>query len=216
MSSAGEMQTTPVVTAFLRHVLGFDPYGTFTAPLLALAMVYAEMVITLVVASIVIFLALIGRSILPKTLPRSPRLSLIFTFVALAMVFSASIMDYFSIDQGGKIILLPTIILVAVVDRFYSYMDETSTHAALIRLAVTIGIALLCIPVLENRALGIFILTYPEFHLITAALVLMFSSYKGKKLTDHPYLSVLGVAKSRKKNRDKKPEHENLEMKDGQ
>ena len=193
-----------LMTAFIRHVLGFFPYGTFTAPLLALAMVYADKTVTLIIAGIVIFLALLGRGILPKTLPRTPRLSLIFTFVALGMVLSVSVMAYFSINPGGKIILLPVIILVAVVDRFYSYMDEASTHAALIRLGVTVMIAIVCIPILEFEMLGNFILRYPEFHLVTAALVLMFSSYSGKKLTDYTWLKLFGENKTLKQKSTKK------------
>lgn len=190
-----------LLTAFFRHVLGFFPYGTFTASLLALAMVYAEPAITLVVAGIVIFLALLGRSVLPKTLLRAPRLSLIFTFVALSMVFSISLLSYFSIDTGGNIILLPTIILAAIVDRFYSYMDERGPHAALLRLAVTILIAIVCIPIFKVEDLGVLILGYPEMHLITAALVLLLSNYKGQKLTDYKYLTLLGENKPLKKSR---------------
>jgi len=192
-----------LLTAFFRHVLGFFPYGTFTAPLLALAMVYAEPAITLVVAGIVIFLALLGRSILPKTLVRAPRLSLIFTFVALSMVFSVSLLSYLSIDTGGNIILLPTVILAAIVDRFYSYMDESGTHAALLRLGVTIMIAIFCIPIFKLEDLGVLILSYPEFHLITAALVLLLSNYKGHKLTDYKYLKILGENKPKKAPRKK-------------
>ena len=187
-----------LLTAVFRHVLGFFPYGTFTASLLALAMVYAETLVTLIIATIVIFLALIGRSILPKTCPRAPRLSLIFTFVALSMVFSVSTLSYFSISPGGNIILLPTIILVAIVDRFYSYMDQGGTHAALLRLGVTILIAAFCVPILQFEELGIFILTYPEAHLLTAAAVLLLAGYKGKKLTDYKYLRLLGENKVKK------------------
>lgn len=188
-----------LLSAFIRHVLGFFPYGTFTAPLLALAMIYAEISITLVVAGIVISLALIGRAILPKSLPRSPRLSLIFTFVVMSMVLSISIMSYYSVNSAANIILLPTIILVSIVDRFYSYMDDVSTHAALIRLGVTLLVALLCLPLLQFVNLRVFTLTYPEVHFITAALVLIFSSYKGKKLTDLPYLKLFGENKIKKK-----------------
>jgi len=184
---------------FIRHVLGFFPYGTFTAPLLALAMVYAEMSATLVIAGIIILLALAGRAILPKSLPRTPRLSLIFTFVAMSMVFGVSAMSYYSMNMGGGIILLPTIILVSVVDRFYSYMDEASPHAALIRLGVTVVIAIFCIPILEFERLGSFILIYPEAHFITAALVLTISSYKLKKLTDYKHLKLFGENRKVKK-----------------
>jgi len=199
-----------LLVAFIRHVLGFFPYGTFTAPLLALAMVYAEMGVTLIIAGIIILLALLGRAILPKSLSRYARLSLIFTFVAMSMVFSVSIMSYFSMNMGGNIVLLPTIILVSVVDRFYGYMDDVSPHAALIRLGVTVLIAIVCIPILEFERLGTFILNYPEAHLITAALVLTFSSYKFKKLTDHRHLKLFGENKKKKKNRSETNEKENV------
>ena len=188
-----------LLTAFFRHAIGLFPYGTFTAPLLALAMVYAEITTTLVIAGIVIFLALIGRSILPNSLSRTTRLSLIFTFVALSMVFSTSTLSYFSFSPEGSVILIPTIILVAVVDRFYSYMDETSTRAALIRLGVTIFIALTCIPLFEFESLSVFTLSYPEIHFITAASVLLLSVYENKKITDYKYFKLLGENKSAKK-----------------
>jgi len=168
-------------------------------------MVHADPIITLVIAGIVIFLALIGRSILPKTLMRAPRLSLIFTFVAISMVFSISLLSYFSINPGGSVILLPTIILAAIVDRFYSYMDESGTHAALLRLGVTVMIAIFCIPILQYQDLGVFILGNPEMHLITAALVLTLSNYKGPKLTDYKYMKLLGENKPKKKSRKKTP-----------
>ena len=194
-----------LLTVFFRHVLGLFPYGTFTAALLALAMVYAEPGITLILSGIVIFLALLGRSLLPKTMARSPRLSIIFAFVAIGTVISVSTLNYFSINPGGSVILIPTIILVAIVDRFYAYMDEAGPNAALVRLGVTVFIALFCIPLLTFDALGNFILAYPEAHFITIALVLLLSSYKGKKLTNLKLLSLLGENKpaktsSRKKN----------------
>lgn len=179
-----------ILTAFMRHVLGFYPYGIFTAPLLALAMVYAEVTVTLILAGIVISLALMARSILPKSVPRAPRLTLIFTFVAMSMVLSVSVMSYFLLNPAGTIVLLPTVILVAIVDRFYGYMDKVSTEAAVARLLVTILISFLCIPILQFETLGFLVLEYPEVHFITAAIVLMFSTYKGKKLTDHKLLEL--------------------------
>jgi hypothetical protein len=167
-------------------------------------MIYAEPGITLLISGIVIFLALIGRSLLPKTMSRSPRLSIIFTFVAVSMVMTTSTLHYFSITPSGSVILIPTIILVAIVDRFYSYMDESGTNAALLRLGVTIFIALLCIPLLTFDVLGAYILAYPEAHFISIALVLILSGYKGRKLTDVRYLSILGENKPAKINKNEK------------
>lgn len=193
-----------LLTAFLRHVLGFFPYGTFTATLLSLAMVYAELQITLIIALIVIILALAGRSIMPDSLSRTPRLSLIFTFVVIAMVAAVSILSYLDISASGNIILLPTIILVSIVDRFYSYMDASGAHAALIRLWVTIGIALACTPILGSEQLGELILNYPEIHFFTAALILMLSAYKGPKMTDYSLLRLFGENRKKKENQPDK------------
>lgn len=196
------------LTASIRNLAGFYPYGTFTAPLLALAMVYAEVLVTLILAGIVIFLALLGRSLLPKSLPRTSRLTLIFTFVAMSMVLSVSIMSYYSLNPAGTIVLLPTIILVAIVDRFYSYMDRVSAEAAIARLVVTILISFMCIPILQSENLGLLILDYPEIHFITAALILWLSNYKGRKLTDNKYLHILGENKT---NKNKKAEQQAID-----
>jgi hypothetical protein len=140
----------------------------------------------------VIVFGFLGRAVLPKKLSRIPRLSLVFTFVAMSMVLSVSLMAYFDIGTAGTVILLPIVILTALVDRFYSYMDKAGTHAALIRMGTTAIIAALCLPVLGFEALGHLMLSYPEGHFITVALILAFSAYKGRNLTDLPLLRILG------------------------
>lgn len=195
-----------LLTTFMRYVLGFYPYGTFTSTLLALAMVYADIEITLVVGGVVIFLALLGRALLPKDFSRVPRLSLIFTFVVFSMVMSISVLEFLSIKHDSNIVMLPIIILVTIVDRFYSYMDKVDTHAAVIRLGVTVFLAASCLPLFGLSFLEKLILSYPEIHFITAALIVMISSYNGKKLTDLPLLRLLGENKTSKKKVDNKPE----------
>lgn len=187
-----------LISSFCRHVLGLFPYGTFTVTLLALAVIYSDTITTVMMGAIVIALASIGRTIMPKSLTRVPRLSLIFTFVAMAMVLSVSVMDYFDLGSGAQSILLPIVILTSLVDRFYSYWDTTGMHPAMIRLAVTVFIAMLCVPVLQNQELGQLLLRYPEAHFFTAALMLGFSAYSRRKLTDFPALKLLGENKIKK------------------
>ena len=115
------------------------------------------------------------------------------------MVLSVSVLDYFDLNTSGHTILLPIVILTSLVDRFYSYWDTAGMHPAMIRLGVTVVIAMLCIPVLQNQALGQLLLRYPELHLFTAALMLGFSAYSRKKLTDFPALRLLGENKKPRK-----------------
>ena len=50
---------------------------------------------------------------------------------------------------------------------------------AVIRMLWTIVIALLCLPIIQFETLGHLILQFPEIHLITLALFLLISLYKG-------------------------------------
>lgn len=197
-------------TAFIRHVLGFYPYGTFTAPLLALALVYADILVTLSIVGIVLAIAMFGLAMLPKGIHRSSRLSIIFTFVAMSMVLGTSVMAFLSMNPGGSIILLPTIILVAIVDRFYSYMDDSGLKAAMIRLMVTFVIAFLCVPIFNIEGLSELTLSFPELHFVTIALVLMFSGYTGARLTDLQLLRLFGENRSLGSNKRKKESTEQI------
>ena len=188
-----------LISSFCRHVLGLFPYGTFTATLLALAIVYTDAITGATTTGIVILLASLGRAIMPDSLTRVPRLSIIFTFVAMAMVLSVSVLDYYDLNTSGHIVLLPIVILTSLVDRFYSYWDSDGMHSAMVRLAVTVVIALLIVPVLQLNELGHLLLRYPELHLYTAALMLGFSAYSRKKLTDFGPLRLLGENKLKKK-----------------
>ena len=193
-----------MLTVFMRNIIGLVPYGIFSVTLLGLAMVSADLGMTFAVAGMVVVVALSVRMLLPDTLKRSPRLAIIFIFIILSTVLSVSVMDYFSLSPPGFMVLLPTIILAILVDLFYSYMARTNAEAALIRLFNTIFIASLCIPILGNEFLRNIVLKFPELHFFTLALVLLFASYKGKRLTDHGALKILGenqTQNSKKKNK---------------
>ena len=188
-----------LITAIFRHLVGVHSYGVFTPTLLALAIVYTNIITTLIVFVVVISLAIGGRSIFPTTLTRIPRLSIIFTLIALILTVSVSVLNYFNIDQGGKIILLPIIILTSLVDRFYNTIESKGMQIAFIRMVWTIIIATLCLPIIQFETLGNLILQYPEVHFYTLALFLLIPLYKGKHLIHLPFLKILAEPETSKK-----------------
>lgn len=188
-----------LITALFRHFIGVHSYGVFTPTLLALAIVYANLATTLIVFLVVISLAIGGRSFFPATLTRIPRLSIIFTLIAVILTMSVSVLSYFNIDQGGKIILLPIIILTSLVDRFYNTIEDNGMKTAVIRMLWTVVIALLCLPVIQFETLGHLILQFPEIHLITLALFLLISLYKGKHFINLPIIKLLSEPEISKK-----------------
>lgn len=188
-----------LITALFRHLIGLHSYGVFTPTLLALALVYANFITTFIVFIVVITLAVAGRSMFPPAISRIPRLSIIFTLIAFILTLSVSILNYFNIEQDGKVFLLPIIILTSLVDRFYSTLEDKGLNIAMVRMGWTIIITLLCLPVIQFETLGHLILNFPEIHLITLASFLLISLYKGKHLIQIPYLKILAEPDSSKK-----------------
>lgn len=188
-----------LITTLIRTFLGIRSYGTFTPTLIALAAVYADWVIAVVLLTIVIALGMTGRTIIPGKLLRVPRLSIVFTIVAMSMAMGVSLMDYFDYSQGAHVVLLPIVILTTLIDRFYSAADEDGIKLAIRRLIWTIIIAMACYSVLRLDDLGHSLLAFPEIHFFTLALVLLVSLYKGKKVSDIPYFYWLAEPKKKKK-----------------
>lgn len=180
-----------LITACIRHFVGIHSYGVFTPTMLALAMIYTDRITTLAILLITIVAVYIGRPAFHSSVSRTPRLSIIFTFVAVSMLVGVSLLDYFSLGKNQHLILLPIVIITSLIDRFFAVAEENGTKIALVRLAWTALISLLIVPVLQYEWLGYHLLTAPELHLYTVAFLLLLSEYDGKQLVDHPYFRVL-------------------------
>lgn len=188
-----------LITALCRHLAGLRSYGVFTPTLLALAMIYTDILTTVIIFLVVSSLAIGGRRLFPASITRIPRLAIIFTLVALILTFSASVMNYFDLGQGGRVVLLPIIILTSMVDRLYRTIEDSGLTIAMHRLVWTFIITMLCLPVMQFESLGHLLLSYPESHFFTLALFLLISIYKGKQLVNLPVIKWLAEPESRKK-----------------
>ena len=195
-----------LITAICRHLAGLRSYGVFTPTLLALAMVYTDILTTAIIFFVVCSLAVAGRSLFPASITRTPRLAIIFTLVAMILSFSASVMDYFDLRQGGQIILLPIIILTSLVDRLYRTIEDKGLTIAMHRLIWTLLITLLCVPVMQFESLGLLLVQYPESHLSTLGLFLLISTYKGKQLVNLPIIKWLAEPEGVKRRKSEKLE----------
>jgi transglutaminase-like putative cysteine protease len=188
-------------TTFCRNVIGIRTYGTFTPTLLALAATFTDWITATMIFSVVAVLGVGGRSLLPDShLGRVPRLSVVFTLVAIAMALGVSILEYFRLNPAaGGVVLLPIVILTGLVDRFYTVADENGLRNALIRLAWTGVVGLGCLVILNQESLGYLLLAYPELHLGTVAAIILLGLYRGKKLMDFTHVTWLMETKPAKK-----------------
>lgn len=173
-----------LLTAALLQITGIRAYGVFTPALIATSLSYVPWESAAAILTIVLAVGVLGRSIMPGELPRPPRMAIVVTLVVLGLTTSASLMEYFEVNTGGALVLLPIVVLTSLVDRFYSVLDEKGWHAAMIRLGWTLALSALCLPVVQYEPLGDLLTRYPELHLVTLAAILTLSLYRGKQLTE--------------------------------
>lgn len=174
-----------LVTALLRSVVGVITFGTFTPALLALSFVYAAWQTGVVILIAVLIIGLIGRVLLDRLkLLMVPRLGVVVTLVVLAMALGVSAMEYYSLTPGPQAVLLPIVILTMLIERAYITSEEDGVRFTVKRSLSTAAVALVCYLLLRWDALGRFIVTYPEAHLISAAIMVSLGRYTGYRLTE--------------------------------
>lgn len=180
-----------LLCSIIRQVVGLHSYGVFTPTILALAITYTEIETTVLILAITMVLVYFGRPTFHQEMSRTPRLSIIFTLVAIGMVIGVSILDYFSLATDGHLVLLPIVIITSLIDRFFSAMELHGNHIAFIRLLWTFILMLAVLPILQLIWLGEWILRYPEFHLITLSLLILVAYYPFGKHKLPTWLSLL-------------------------
>lgn len=174
-----------LVTAVARVMIGIPTFGTFTPALLALSFVYAAWSTGIVILIGVVLIGIVGRRWLDHLkLLVVPRLGVILTMVVLSVIFIMSLLDYTRLTAGPQAALLPIVILTMLVERLYITGEEDGVGFTLKRVGGTAMVALCCFVLMQAQWLGEFLVTFPEVHLITAALLVGVGRYAGYRLTE--------------------------------
>lgn len=171
-----------LLTVFIRQIIGPNVYGTFTPTFFAIAFSQIDWKTGAIILSMVTIFGIIGRSITPLLgLNRVSRLTMVFILVAITMIFSVSIMVHYGLVPDGSIVLLPIVILTFMIDRIYRLADSDGVKVAMTRLFWTFVVSAMVLTIVQFDMLGLWLLKYPEAHLLTAASVIFISQYKGQK-----------------------------------
>lgn len=176
-----------LTTELLRQFAGVRTYGTFTPTLFALAITHVYWITAIIVLFLVTIIAVTIRAAMPDlNLQRTPRLAIVFTLVAMSMSIVVSGISYFDPAVDNTVTLLPLVILTMLVDRIYTVYDERGLHTATVRLAWTVIAAMISLSVLLQTHWGTWLVSYPEMHAITLAIIILIGLYHGPKLKDLP------------------------------
>lgn len=174
-----------LVTTIFRNVIGIRTFGTFSPALLAMSFIYAAWSTGLVILTVVIMMALVGRSFLEKLhLLMVPRLSIVLTTIILCIVFGLSLLDYLSSTHGAAAILLPMVILTTLTERFHVTTEEDGVSYAIQLSVGTLIVGSCCYLLLKWDSIGRLLLIYPEAHFFTIAIFILLGRYSGYRLVE--------------------------------
>lgn len=191
-----------LATELIRQFAGIRTYGTFTPTLLALAVMLVDWATAAIVLALVTVIGVALRSTMPElNLQRTPRLAIVFTLVAMSMSIVVSGINYADPSSDSTVTLLPLVILTMLVDRIYTVYDESGLQTAIVRLGWTVAAAIVSLFVLLQSHWGTFLVSFPETHAVTLALIIMFGLYKGPRLKNIPAFHWLREPVRRKRNR---------------
>ena len=172
-----------LLTVFIRQVVGPDVYGTFTPTFLAIAFTQVGWKAGLILLVLVTIIGVIGRTFTAKLgLNRVSRLTLVLTLVSISMVFSVSLMVHYGLVTDGNVVLLPIVILTSMIDKIYRLADSDGAKVAMTRLFWTFVVAAIVANILQMETLGLWLVEFPEAHLMTAAFVILMSQYHGTRV----------------------------------
>jgi hypothetical protein len=174
-----------LITCVFRNLVGVKTSGTFAPMLLAMSFVLADWRAGLAVLIAVVILGFATRNWLDSLqLLMLPRLSIVLTFIVCCIVLGVSLSEYWHVAPAAGAVFLPLVILTMIVERFFISTQEDGVSVAVQHLAGTLVVGACCFAILRWEAIARWVLTYPEVHFGTAAILVLLGRYTGYQLLE--------------------------------
>lgn len=174
-----------LVTALFRNVIGVQTFGTFTPSLIALTFTYADWRTGTVILLGILVVGIVGRRLLNGLhLLMVPRLGVVLTMAVIFLAVAVSLADLFGLAPSARVVILPTVILTMIIERFHVNAEEMGLRMALSRLGWTFLVAACCWAIFTRPPLTRLVLAFPETLLVVAAALVLVGSYSGYRLVE--------------------------------
>lgn len=174
-----------VVIALFRNVIGVRTYGTFMPILISLALRDYSLVRSLALVVGVIVFALVLRRLLEfLRLLMVPRLSIMLCTVVLLVAGFALVGDDTQTASLFAGVLFPMVILTMLTERIFITSAEEGVREALVRAAVSTGVAATIHPIFQNAHAEYLMFTFPELTLCAMGLLVWIGGYTGYRVSD--------------------------------
>lgn len=179
----------PVVATFItfvRQVVGIKAFGIYIPTILTLTFVAIGLYAGLITIVVIVIVGTLMRMGLKKLrLLYLPRMALVITVVALAMLFmfyASGETPYLSLISVS---VFPILILIILVEEFIKVQMEEGGRSALILTIETIVLSIVSFYGVNSNMVRTVLLSYPEVILITFVINLILGKWAGLRLWEY-------------------------------
>jgi hypothetical protein len=174
-----------LVIALFRNVIGVRTYGTFMPILISLALrEFSLWRSLLLVVGVVVFALSLRRLLEFLRLLMVPRLSIMLCTVVLLVSGFALVGDQTQTAALFAGVLFPMVILTMLTERIFITSAEEGVREAVVRAAISTGVAATIHPIFQNAHAEYLMFTFPELTLCAMGLLVWIGGYTGYRLSD--------------------------------
>ncbi|AYC32699.1 hypothetical protein D3880_09995 [Pseudomonas cavernae] len=174
-----------LVILILRNLIGLQTLGTFTPVLIALAFRETGLQWGIILFTVITALGLSLRSYLEHLkLQMLPRLSVVLTFVVVAIAAISLLSHKLGFESGLSIALFPMVILTMSIERLSITWEERGAAHAMKAAIGTLFAASLAHLLMKVPELVYFIFTFPAVLMVLVGFMLAMGRYRGYRLTE--------------------------------
>jgi hypothetical protein len=174
-----------LIITILRNVVGFPTFGIFMPVLMALAFRNTGLYYGLGIFTGIMLLGYLLRLGMDKLqLLLVPRLSMILTFVILALAFAALVGSKFDMKGIMAVGLLPIVILTMTIERFFILIEEAGLREAVRTVLGSAAVASISYWIINQEPIQFIFYFYPELLFGIAGVQLLLGRYTGFRLSE--------------------------------
>jgi hypothetical protein len=174
-----------LLICILRNIIGFPTFGIFMPVLMALAFRNTGLIYGLSLFAGIILTGYAARRLLDRLrLLLVPRMSVLLTLVIVCFTLLALFGNKFGLRQVMAVGLLPFVILVMTIERFFVVVEEHGIRTALQTSAGSAAVAFITYLIISSETLQLTFFIYPELLLTIGALQILVGRYTGYRLSE--------------------------------
>jgi hypothetical protein len=177
----------PIILAiitFLKQVVGVTTFGLYTPAVITLSFIALGWKIGLVLLLIILVAGYATRALMGSyRILYIPKIAIILTVTSLVLLLVLAAAAAFGITLAPDTIFI-LLIMTTLGEEFMSVKAEMGMRSALLAVAETVGVALICFTIVQWDPLTSLIIAYPELVLFTLAANLLMGRWTGLRLSE--------------------------------